>query len=121
MSDESFLTQTQLKEIDGGQGGKPKLVSAESGHPVEWVEEQNYMFRLSSFRDDLIHWLKQNGKIWFHTIVLYGRWRVAVATCNFLNVRSVYSNLHSLSSNCQVYMALPLPGFVLQFGISIIF
>lgn len=38
------------------------MVSAESGHPVEWTEEQNYMFRLSSFQNDLIYWLKHDGK-----------------------------------------------------------
>lgn len=33
----------------------------ESGHPVEWVEEKNYIFKLSSFKDDLNHWLRTNG------------------------------------------------------------
>lgn len=41
--------------------GKTVKVSAESGHPVEWSEEQNYVFRLSSFQDDLKYWLRQNG------------------------------------------------------------
>lgn len=60
VSDETFLTQSQLKEIENSKKDKI-LVSAESGHPVEWVEETNYIFRLSGFRDDLIHWLKTNG------------------------------------------------------------
>lgn len=51
--DETFLTETQLKETDDG-----RKVSVESGHPVEWTEEQNYMFRLSRFQDDVIKWIK---------------------------------------------------------------
>lgn len=39
------------------------LVSIESGHPVEWTEEQNYMFKLSNFKDDLLKWLRTNGKL----------------------------------------------------------
>ena len=31
----------------------------ESGVPVEWFSEENYIFRLSSFKDDLLHWLRQ--------------------------------------------------------------
>ncbi|XP_058812419.1 methionine--tRNA ligase, mitochondrial [Topomyia yanbarensis] len=51
--DETFLTETQLKEND--QGVK---VSADSGHPVEWTEERNFMFRLSHYQDDVLHWIK---------------------------------------------------------------
>lgn len=31
----------------------------ESGVPLEWSSEENYIFRLSSFKDDLLHWLQQ--------------------------------------------------------------
>lgn len=30
-----------------------KMVSAESGHPVEWTNEKNYMFRLSKLKSDI--------------------------------------------------------------------
>ena len=33
-----------------GQDGHPIKVSKESGHPVEWVREENYMFKLSAFQ-----------------------------------------------------------------------
>lgn len=46
-----------------GPNGEKTLIASESGHPVEWVEEQNYMFRLSNFQDRLIHWLTKNGKL----------------------------------------------------------
>uniref|UniRef100_A0A182QE22 Methionine--tRNA ligase, mitochondrial n=1 Tax=Anopheles farauti TaxID=69004 RepID=A0A182QE22_9DIPT len=51
--DETFLTDNQLKENERGE-----KCSAESGHPVEWTEEQNYMFRLSRYQDDVRHWVK---------------------------------------------------------------
>ncbi|CAG9862611.1 unnamed protein product [Phyllotreta striolata] len=57
--DETFLTESQLKETVGSDG-KKLLVSIESGHPVEWSSEENYMFKLSQYRDDLIYWLKTN-------------------------------------------------------------
>lgn len=53
ISDETFLTESQLKLV-----GDQK-VSAESGHPVEWTEEENYMFKLSEYQDDVIYWAKQ--------------------------------------------------------------
>lgn len=52
VADETFLTALQLKEQNG------QKVSAESGHPVEWTHELNYMFRLSKFQDDIIYWIK---------------------------------------------------------------
>ena len=33
-------------------------VSAESGHPVEWTSEENYMFRLSQLSTQLSDWLR---------------------------------------------------------------
>ena len=59
VSDETFLTDSQLR-LDETNGQRYSL---ESGHPVEWTEEQNYMFRLSKFQDDVIYWLKQGNKI----------------------------------------------------------
>jgi len=59
--DEAFLTESQLNVIN--KDGKQIKVSAESGHPVHWVEEQNYKFTLSKFQDDLVYWLKQGGHV----------------------------------------------------------
>lgn len=56
VSDEMFLTDSQLKEKEGEAGVK---VSLESGHPVQWTEETNYMFKLSQFQSDVVHWIKQ--------------------------------------------------------------
>lgn len=54
VADETFLTESQL-ELDEGSGVRRSL---ETGHPVEWTEEQNYMFALSAFQADIVHWLK---------------------------------------------------------------
>lgn len=45
-SDENFVTD--VKEIE--QKGMKVTVSVESGNPVEWVKEENYIFRLGSFK-----------------------------------------------------------------------
>lgn len=37
-------------------------MSKETGNPVEWIEEENYMFKLSSFKNDLHKWLDSGGK-----------------------------------------------------------
>jgi len=36
------------------------LVSKESGHPVEWASEENYVFRLTEFKERLKKWLIEN-------------------------------------------------------------
>ncbi|XP_054263064.1 methionine--tRNA ligase, mitochondrial-like [Macrosteles quadrilineatus] len=62
-ADEAFLTDTQLTEVTNPDGTKVK-VSAESGRPVEWTEETNYKFKLSSMQDDLLHWLKDERVVY---------------------------------------------------------
>ncbi|KAI2656711.1 Methionine--tRNA ligase, mitochondrial [Labeo rohita] len=71
--DESFLTPAQVTDSTDSEGRQIK-VSAESGHKVEWMKEDNYMFRLSGFRTELLHWLRSNPKVIqpvkFHDLVL---------------------------------------------------
>lgn len=57
--DESFLTSAQVGDALDSSGKNIK-VSLESGHKVEWMKEDNYMFRLSLFRPHLLDWLKSN-------------------------------------------------------------
>lgn len=52
VADESFVPENSI--ITKEDGSK---VTAESGQPVEWHEEENYMFRLSSLQKDLAHWI----------------------------------------------------------------
>ncbi|KAG8447690.1 hypothetical protein GDO86_014988 [Hymenochirus boettgeri] len=56
-SDEAFLSEGQTAERCNSEGKKIR-VSLESGHQVHWVSEENYMFRLSSLRPDLLQWLQ---------------------------------------------------------------
>ena len=42
----------------------------ESGALVEWSSEENYIFRLSSFKDDLLHWLQQTPARELHLLPL---------------------------------------------------
>ncbi|XP_077289916.1 methionyl-tRNA synthetase, mitochondrial [Arctopsyche grandis] len=58
INDETFLTESHLRKDT--RDGKEVLVSIDSGHSVEWTEEQNYMFRLSSFKSDLENWFKKD-------------------------------------------------------------
>lgn len=39
---------------------KEKKISLESGHPVEWATEENYVFPLEEFRTKLKSWLDEN-------------------------------------------------------------
>ncbi|KAI8460057.1 tRNA synthetases class I (M)-domain-containing protein [Phakopsora pachyrhizi] len=56
VSDETYYSQSQVqKSIDLKSG-----VSVESGQPVEWIEEDNYMFKLRAFQDRLLEWLNQD-------------------------------------------------------------
>ena len=59
VSDEAFVTGQNVS--DGfDREGKPCKVSTESGQPCTWVTEDNYMFRLSAFKDRLLEWYNAN-------------------------------------------------------------
>lgn len=60
--DETFLGTDQVQEVKGPEGDLQR-VSLESGHRVEWVREQNYMFRLSAFQRPLLRWLEENPEV----------------------------------------------------------
>nr|XP_006633102.1 PREDICTED: methionine--tRNA ligase, mitochondrial [Lepisosteus oculatus] len=57
--DESFLTPSQVGDSVDSMG-RPIKVSLESGHKVDWVKEENYLFRLSAFRAPLRAWLAES-------------------------------------------------------------
>uniref|UniRef100_A0A8D0GJT0 Methionine--tRNA ligase, mitochondrial n=1 Tax=Sphenodon punctatus TaxID=8508 RepID=A0A8D0GJT0_SPHPU len=62
-ADESFVPAAQITKCPDTPGHSCK-VSLESGHQVHWAEEENYMFKLSEFREPLLKWLQGNQ----HTI-----------------------------------------------------
>ena len=55
VQDESFLTEHQID--------KDKKISLESGHPVEWGEEENYTFPLNTFKHGIQSWLNSSEVI----------------------------------------------------------
>lgn len=59
VQDETFLSDSQLL-TDPVSGKKTSL---ESGHPVEWSEEENYMFKLKDYQEDVIYWAKHDNRI----------------------------------------------------------
>ena len=72
VSDEAYLTDDQVMDCEElgckvrGEGGEETVedggvlvvqVSAESGQPVEWETEENYIFKLTAFREQLLDWV----------------------------------------------------------------
>ena len=55
-SDETFVTESQVVLTDN----KVK-VSTESGNPVEWSSEDNYIFRLNKFQELLLKWIDKKS------------------------------------------------------------
>ena len=53
VQDECFLANSEI--ADGAEPGSK--VSLESGHTVEWCLEENYLFRLTAFREKLLEWI----------------------------------------------------------------
>ena len=58
VQDETFLTENQL--VTKADGLK---VSAESGHPVEWCTEENYVFKLSNFSQKILNYLDKDESV----------------------------------------------------------
>ena len=61
VTDECFYTDSQIVEVGSASNNlRNRYLSLETGSPVEWANEENYMFRLTSFRDQLFGHLKSN-------------------------------------------------------------
>ena len=61
VTDECFYSDSQVSEIAPASNIHGiRYVSMETGSPVEWTQEENYMFRLTSFRDQLLEYIKAN-------------------------------------------------------------
>ncbi|XP_020660353.3 methionine--tRNA ligase, mitochondrial [Pogona vitticeps] len=56
-AEESFLTASQVTERPDAHGHRC-MVSLESGHQAHWTKEENYIFKLSAFREPLRRWLQ---------------------------------------------------------------
>lgn len=61
VTDECFYTNSQVGEITSTNSDLgSRFVSIDTKSPVEWTQEENYMFSLASFRDQLLNHLKSN-------------------------------------------------------------
>ncbi|KAJ1644933.1 methionyl-tRNA synthetase [Coemansia asiatica] len=63
VSDEAFYTESQIEERVDEKTGERRKYATESGQPVEWVSEVNYKFKLSEFRNPLVHWIESNPDV----------------------------------------------------------
>lgn len=70
VSDECFYPESQVEKTTDTKTGENYMVSKETGQRVEWSEEENYKFRLSSFRQPLIEWLQKNPRA-IHPVAYY--------------------------------------------------
>ena len=59
VSDETFTTQVE----DVHRDGQTVKISSESGNPVEWYQEENYMFKMSEFTERILGWLEENSQV----------------------------------------------------------
>nr|XP_023018035.1 methionine--tRNA ligase, mitochondrial-like [Leptinotarsa decemlineata] len=102
VQDETFLSNSQLKQKQENDGTE-SYISAESGHPVEWTTEQNYMFKLSNFRNDLEYWINRNEKVIrpkkFQRILL-----------DLLNQEDGLQDLSVSRPTSRVQWGIPVPG-----------
>lgn len=62
ITDECFIPENEVekKNIDG----KETLVLKSTSTPVEWIEEENYMFRLSQLREKVRQWIENTDVVW---------------------------------------------------------
>ena len=51
VQEEAFVPDGSVDQREGGQ-----TVSAETGQPLEWASEVNWMFRLSQYQEPLLRW-----------------------------------------------------------------
>ncbi len=59
VQDETFVKDSQIEERRDGSGNTVR-VFVESGHALEWTQEENYVFKLSSFKKRLQRWLDKD-------------------------------------------------------------
>ncbi|GAA5883391.1 hypothetical protein JCM16303_006727 [Sporobolomyces ruberrimus] len=57
VSDEAYYAENQVAETIDPKSGEKYMASIETGTRVEWMEEENFKFKLSAFREPLIEWL----------------------------------------------------------------
>ncbi|KAI0391281.1 tRNA synthetases class I (M)-domain-containing protein [Xylariaceae sp. FL0594] len=59
VSDETFYPENMLEKRVSPETGKTYVACVETGNAVEWIEEKNYHFRLTAFRDRLLEFYRE--------------------------------------------------------------
>lgn len=60
VSDETYYPESTIEKRLDPLTGRTFMASSETGKEVEWTSERNYHFRLSSFKDKLLEFYKEN-------------------------------------------------------------
>ncbi|CAO1617768.1 unnamed protein product [Sympodiomycopsis kandeliae] len=60
VSDEAFYPEGQVHDVKDAKTGEMVKVSIETGQRVEWTSEENYKFKMTAFKDQLIQWLEND-------------------------------------------------------------
>lgn len=60
VSDECFYPESLIEKKRDPMTGKVHMASLETGNTVEWIEERNYHFRLTAFREQLLRFYATN-------------------------------------------------------------
>ncbi|RCI05033.1 methionyl-tRNA synthetase [Rhizopus stolonifer] len=63
ISDEAFYTANQVHEVIEEKTGEKVMVAIESGQRVEWTSEENYKFKLSLFKENILKWIQENPNV----------------------------------------------------------
>lgn len=99
LSDETFVSDLQTEDVV--RDNKTIKVSLESGNPVEWSEEDNYMFKLSAFREELLNWLDSNPCVIEPT---------KFQTLNRLNIENDLPDISVSRPASRLHWGIPVPG-----------
>ncbi|KAI0122987.1 methionyl-tRNA synthetase [Xylariales sp. AK1849] len=65
VSDETFYPDNLVRKEVSPQTGKPFMASIETGNAVEWSEEKNYHFRMTTLKYKLLDFYEENPH-WVH-------------------------------------------------------
>ena len=58
VQEEAFVPEGSVEQREGGQ-----TVSSETGQPLEWASEVNWMFRLSQYQEALLRWHRDSAPV----------------------------------------------------------
>jgi methionyl-tRNA synthetase len=119
VQDETFVKESQIDE-KRDDNGKVVKVSTESGHVLEWTEEENYVFKLSRFRQRLKDWLDGGvirpthfRSVWNVSYKKYVLWDSVLSFRNHLNNLFSSDEMGDLSVSRPIarqQWGIPVPG-----------